>query len=821
MICANFVEIFTEIMKKINFPFFVFILFIVTAVSAQSLVIKNNRKWNEPFINFQENFKDSLTLWPERVILQIANTHVNPNEPLFFKAYLASGKQLNRYTKSGVLIIELLEDNGILLKRQFHKVNAGIVHGQIEPLENIDAGRYTVKAYTRWSKNYGPDFAAWKKIQIGVVTGIEEQKNKTSGISIIPEGGVLLNGLENRVVIKIPSNQVQKTRSKGKIIDEKKIEIAEISFYSSGLGSTTFRPKKGKTYKLELEDGTLTPIPNAKEEGFLVRVNNLEANTTKIQITASEGVVDSDVKLIGISGGLKYFEKRLDFSKTRILDVKLSKLNFPSGIFTLKLVDSLGSVLAIRPIWIDGERLNIDINPINPSINKNMKTYKIKVTNYNDSPVKSQLAISVNRYQPDITKNWNQNIYERTSLFTFGESFEKNKISSYRKDIFLKDLSLLSCIDDIEIFSLEKDITAKALFSLQKGLEIIGYAYDLNNTLLSNSKIQVIVTNEDDVWIGEVKTDAQGLLKLENIQISGNATLIARTEGEDVKSRLVKIIPINDKDRENNTLIPYVMKNPERQDNHQNIIFENFDIDSTGKTIVLDEVEVVEKNNKKKKYTPSVYGIKVPPQRVKYQDFEKPKSLIQLLSEFSGVVITGAETLNPSLRVVSASGPVLWVLDGFPLSQRGGGTTIDSGLGNKNETQNSLTDIMALANPRDIERIELLTGPDAAIYGTRGSGGVFAIYTRTGSELDSFSRKEGEMAFEGYNVPLNFSEYKERLSKRREQNTNLLYWNPKLETDEKGEAIITVPELLNNSEIKIEASAISLDGEIGSISIIN
>ena len=134
------------------------------------------------------------------------------------------------------------------------------------------------------------------------------------------------------------------------------------------------------------------------------------------------------------------------------------------------------------------------------------------------------MAISVNRYEPDVAKNWNQNIYERTSLFTFGENLEKSKISSYRKDTFLKDLSLLACVDDIEIFSLDKDMTAKAIFSFQEGLEIIGYAYDLNNTLLSNSKIQVIVTNEDEVWIGEVKTDVQGLLKLENIQISGNAT---------------------------------------------------------------------------------------------------------------------------------------------------------------------------------------------------------------------------------------------------------------------------------------------------------
>ena len=128
---------------------------------------------------------------------------------------------------------------------------------------------------------------------------------------------------------------------------------------------------------------------------------------------------------------------------------------------------------------------------------------------------------------------------------------------------------------------------------------------------------------------------------------------------------------------------------------------------------------------------------------------------------------------------------------------------------------------MSLVSDRDVERIELLKGPEASIFGSRASGGVFIIYTRKGNELGHIPRKEGQLVFEGYTTALDFNEYKESLSRRKEEKINLLYWNPQLETDENGKATISIPIPSDHSAIKIEASTISLDGKIGMASIIN
>lgn len=736
-------------------------------------------------------------------MLQVANTHIKEDEPLFFKAYLTTEKLPKRYSKSKVLNLELLDDKGVLIKRQFHKIVDGMVEGQLELPKNSVSGNYAVKAYTRWSQNYGPDFIAQQKIQLGVLADEEEEvMDIASGISIIPEGGALLSNHDNRIFIRIPDQTKNRV---ARILDENRQEVAQVSFYSSELGTAIFRPQKGKLYELELEDGTLCPIPRAEADGFLLQVNNLDGDIAKIRITASTAASDSKVTLIGSAGGINYFERKLDFRDGKVLDVELSKISFPHGVFTLKLVDDLGAELANRPIWVAGERLQIHIEPLGLDTDKALKTYKVKVTDHNNSPIKSQLAISVNKYDSYAELDINQSIRR-----TFSEIFEEDKITDYRKESFLKDLDIMSSTGKMKDQTLNNNIK----FSLQKGLEIMGHAYDLNNTLLSHTKIQMMATSEKDVWIGEAETDAQGLLKLEDIQIEGKAVLVARTEGDDVKSRLVKIVPIEAMEQKRKILMPYVLENPIELAGKQPVVHkETSNMEKSEKTIELDEVEVVEKGVERKKYTPSLYGIDVPPGRVAYQNFERPRSILQMLAELPGVVVGGAETLNPYAYILGSNGPILWVLDGFPLSQAGGGTQMGT------PSLSSLSQIMAMANDRDIERIELVKGPEASIFGSRASGGVFIIYTRTGNELEYIRRKDGQLVFEGYTTALDFEEYKEGLSKRKESKINLLYWNPNLETNENGEAIISIPA--EDAAIKIEASTISLDGKMGSVRMVD
>ncbi|NDV16628.1 TonB-dependent receptor plug domain-containing protein [Muricauda sp. TY007] len=773
-----------------------------TVFAQNSIYNLNSERWKEFSFNFQQNFQDSLALWPERVLLQIANKNVNGDNPIFFKVYLFSGSQPLMYSKSGVLHLELLDDDGVLLKRQFHKIVDGAVEGQLELPRKVAPGNYSVKAYTRWSQNYGADFVAREQIQIGDIETFENKENTTSRISIIPEGGTLLSGHKNRVIVQTPKNQ----NGDGRIVNKDKQEVAEVSFYSSGLGTAVFEPRKGEEYYLELADGTLSPVPKAKKEGYLLHANNLDKDNARVRVTISNK--EQDVVLIGESGGIKYFEKKLSFGKENMLDMVLSKRNFPQGTFNLKLVDHLGTELAKRPIWIAHKKLQIDIEPIDSDDETDLRSYKIKVTDGNNRPVKSQLALSVNQYGLEVKKNFDSDIFEQNDLFAFSNISEESEISSYRKESFLKDLYVLSSKTESDVSFLDKNNISDVKFPFQKGLEIIGHTYDLNNNLLSNTKIQLVATSEKGVWVGEAQTDAQGVIKLKDIQIEGKATLVARTKGEDVKSRLVKIVPFNMVEKKKNVLVPYVMNPQEQKANDPTIAQKPFNSDASGKTIELEEVEVVEKDMERKKLTPSLYGIEVPPNRVNFQDFDKPKSLPQLLAELPGVMVSGVGTLNPSAAILGASGPILWVLDGFPLNQTGG-----THLGTASSSP--LSEIMAMATDRDIERIELLKGPEASIFGSRGSGGVFIIYTRTGNELEYIPRKDAQLTFEGYSAAMDFNAYKERLSKRKEDKMDLLYWNPNLQTDEDGAAIITIPIPRDVPSIRIEASAISVDGKIG------
>lgn len=788
----------------------IFLMMVFSFGSTQDSSLNHNElDGNQISFDLQETYRDSLIYKQESVVLHIANEYVENYNSVFFKSYLLTGVQQNRYSFSGVLNVVLLDGLGAVLKRQFHRIDDGMVVGSLELPKNTKPGKYYVRAYTRWMQNYGEDFYAQKPIVVGGSLSKIVETGSTSDFLIVPEGGTLLNGHENRLVMKVPHYQKTEGGIVGRILDNKNNEVAIVNDYSTCIGSAIFRPIKGELYRLELENGAVYPMPKAKDKGYLLYVNNLDPNNARIQVTASSKVLGSSIKLVGTLDGIKYFENELDFEDGEIENVELSKVDIPNGILVLKLMDGAGTELAKRPIWIDGERLHIDISPI-PS-NTSGSTYKIKVTDKTNLPVKTQLAVSVNKFESEYKNTIGDNSIGRSDLFTFPEIAIGDNNSTDRKHRFLIDLNVL--LSEIELNNnspnenhLEHDIK----YPIQRGLELTGYAYDMDNKLLSNTQIQIIALNEDMMWFEETETDANGLLKLNELQVIGNTILVFRTKGKDAKSRLVKIKPVKKWVSETNS---YSTKDGKKQ--QQDHIFESSDwqpIDTTG-IIKLNQVNIMEKALKKREKTPSVHGIEIVKTKIKYQDPNKPRSIAQMIQEMPGVTVARNGGMDDVVTIHRASGPVLWVIDGFPLAQP------ESGLRYGGPVPNPLRDILTMVSATDVERIELLIGPDAAFYGTRGSGGVFLIYTRSGKDLDFFSRKGGQLVIQGFEPVLEFESYHQDLSKRTREKSNLLYWNPELETDENGEAIIRVPASLDESVIKIEASVITPDGKVGSLSV--
>ncbi|MCL2098447.1 MAG: TonB-dependent receptor plug domain-containing protein [Bacteroidales bacterium] len=118
-------------------------------------------------------------------------------------------------------------------------------------------------------------------------------------------------------------------------------------------------------------------------------------------------------------------------------------------------------------------------------------------------------------------------------------------------------------------------------------------------------------------------------------------------------------------------------------------------------------------------------------------------------------------------------------------------------------------DILDRINIADVERVDVFKGGDAAIWGSRGGGGVISITTKRGnfdySKIEEVRYNTKKIKPLGYILPVKFNP--------PDQNP-LIYWNPNVNTNETGETSIefSLPKTKGGYFILIQG--ITNDGQI-------
>lgn len=737
--------------------------------------------------------KDSLVLWQEQVVLQLNKNTVKPKEPLFFKAYVLTGPGQWRVSASKVLKVELLDVSGKLIKSQYHKIVDGVSNGSIEIPKKADAGEYYFRAYTRWMMNYGPNRFAVDKIQVGnfkqAVELIEAMDNT---IQSYPEGGYLVAGLQNRIAIRGTTDLENL-----KIVDALDNKVAAVTSFQNGVAMATLTPERGQYYFLKTNDGRTYDLPKPVEEGVTLLANNIDPLNAQLRIEVSPKLAKEKLFLKGTAKGITYFERALDFKSKPVVELEVPKEGVPKGVLTLMVIDEFEQVWAERPINVENDKLKIEIEPSNDqasSINNDL--FKVKVTDNLGRPVETELSLGIKNY------------YKNDQI---EQGFTKEFVAhdNPRSQRFINDLLLLT-EQSFNVGSSLPDsgFPTEIYYDFQEGLEFYGQAYDLDNTLLANTKIQILITAENDVIANEVTTNSEGMFKLSDLQIEGEADMIFRTVGKETKNKMVKVIPY---EYEVPPIAENVPKNknvgstnqPNNRGNRPDVT--DMKIDSSDRLIVLEGVTLIEDKSVETYSRPSVYGIE--PTRVVYQDLDQPKTIPQLLLGIPGVQVSGLGDLEPRLSIPrsAGAGPLLWVVDGLPLSQEPVMATTP------------LAEVMSIIPYIDIERIEVLFGPDASIYGSRAAGGAILLYTRSGNFDDYLNRKEAQLTYQGFHQSIDFDAYHDEISQKNKKSKGFLYWNPNLKTDANGEALIRFSKSNERAKLKIEAITITQDGSVGKL----
>jgi len=581
--------------------------------------------------------------------------------------------------------------------------------------------------------------------------------------------------------------------------------VALARAYGPQVMSTIFTPESHEHYSLKANKGISYPLPAALSSGYVLNVNNLDRSALRIRLQATPEFKNSKVWLKGEMSGVTYVNKELELQESSIA-VNVPKQGIPFGVLILSIQDNEGRLLAKRPVFIDSKKdLLLRISQLDQDNNMDEFAFKIKVTDAKGKPVATEVTLSATNFDN------NSGLHETRNKTDF--SWESYEISngdgnnqSRRKERFLSDIDLITGVSsDNDMIS--QTVPNKIKYPFQQGLDLFGYAYNLNNKLLKNTKIQMLASSDANVTTKEFKTDSSGRIRLENLQLVGETELVFRTIGNDASSRLVKIVPFQERIEAESTATSKLDFNPNKKGKIVNTSpWKPLDQD---KVVELDEVEVIQRKFKEKKTMPSVYGLE--PTRVKFQDVKRPQTIPQLFLGIPGVQVMGLGTLRPTVNLPKAAGlgSVLWVLDGMPMMKPIGTTP--------------LAELMNTISYVDVERIELLFGPQAAIYGSRSSGGAIVIYTRSGAGMDYVNRKEGHLNFQGYFESPTFDSYVKHSIKRPKKYKNgitTLFWDPKIKTDENGEATFrfSTPGTFNRIELK--ASAVTEQGEIGSVKVV-
>ena len=371
--------------------FFIASLLFCMAAAAQTSSPTTLQGWADRLKKF------GTSLQQEQIFIHMDNTCYFLGDTLYYKAYVrtSDGKPSKL---SSVLYVELLNQDGYLVKRQLLELENGQGHGSFELLDTLYGGYYELRAYTRWQLNWGGYEHAHVKQSTGnkwfVVDYMEPQyfrdyeklysrvfpvydKPKTPGdferymtlrplrrqfkadgelpkgdVQMYPEGGHLVAGVPCRVAFEANNDEGMHLTGKLTVKDKSGKEVASASTELRGRGSFEFTPEAGNTYKATFVWNT------GKAEKALPGV---ETDGVAMKVTQADGKVKVDAytagKASGTALGMTVMNQgiMLDFRELgsgQHLTAELEEANLRTGVCQITLFDEKGEVYADRLAFV-------------------------------------------------------------------------------------------------------------------------------------------------------------------------------------------------------------------------------------------------------------------------------------------------------------------------------------------------------------------------------------------------------------------------------------------------------------------------------------
>ncbi len=802
-LCLSLSVLGRYVMKLVSVLFFLCVFNGFPQGTGSGQVLGNDKDLMELVENI-EKFNDENPV--EKVYLHVDRDIASAGGDLWYTAYVTFGAYHTFSDASKVLYVDLINSSNEVVFSQTQALVDGRCSGSMTVPKELPFGNYQLRAYTKWMTYYNPDFFFYKTITIAnnrFVGYPAPPSNNKINLRFFPEGGQLVENMPCRVALKAIGNDGLGKKIEGRIVDASNKFICTIDSSPQGFGIFHLLPETGNAYRAVLDDGSVYDLPTTIEKGYAMNVNNLDFQKIKIRVSASDTLKSRPFYVVGTSRNQKFFEAKFAWSQDSFFDFEIPKKGLPSGVLTITLFDGNKRPRCERLVFVDNQqRFKVKVTPnTNSFMRREPISFDINVTDQENRPVSTQLSIAITDAAYIEKDKYDRNILTYLLLESDlrGHINDPNFFFKDRERNTLFGLDLIMMTHGWRRYKWQDVLNGTGLSEkkrFEKGITVSGTAYGRNGKPLENTSIKMIGLSETGFFAYPTRTTDLGHFKIHNIDLRDTMRVTfnaynPRGKQIDVNINLDEndIFPVRKLD-------DYNRGGPRTKDidSFRRTDYTRKERDSIFDDVTeLDEVVVTEERIETPE-SPAMYGIV--PDAVVYQDENRLFDLSLLLGDAPGVFVSGS---GVDASVSIRGGSPLWVVDGMRLSQK--------------------SNAFEFLSPADIERIEILKGSGASIFGASGANGVILVYTRRGrpspTSTTSESNFEFVLAHDGEKEFYSPDYDRPNNGQNKPDHRKTLFWNPSVKTDENGEATITFFNSDFAKEIQVVIEFLKEPGESG------
>jgi len=216
-------------------------------------------------------------------------------ETLWLKLYAVEGTTQQPLAASSVAYVEVLDPAQKPVLQAKIALRHATGQGSLVLPAALPSGRYTVRAYTSWMQNFGPDYYFHSPITVvntrQPLGAVATPPALAYAAQFFPEGGYLVQGLASKVGFKLTDTTGRGFAAEGTVLDAAGATVARFKTQRFGLGSFSFVPgKAGAAYravvKLPNQQTLIQPLPAVREQGYVLHLEDAGPAQLRVVVQA-------------------------------------------------------------------------------------------------------------------------------------------------------------------------------------------------------------------------------------------------------------------------------------------------------------------------------------------------------------------------------------------------------------------------------------------------------------------------------------------------------------------------------------------------------